>query len=50
MGPYARRGLAGIMSCGVLLAVVLIARPDGDHGSSVGERSQPGPYAALGDS
>ncbi|MEU1178664.1 SGNH/GDSL hydrolase family protein [Streptomyces sp. NPDC005820] len=53
MGSYARMGLAGIMSCGVLLTAVIIGRPDGD--SSDGshkkdERPQPGPYVALGDS
>ncbi|MFG2346923.1 SGNH/GDSL hydrolase family protein [Streptomyces phaeochromogenes] len=50
MGPFARAGLAGIVSCGVLLTVVLIGRPDGDHGNSGAERPQPGPYVALGDS
>ena len=50
MGPYARTGLAGIMSCGVLLTVVLVARPDGNHESAGSERSRPGPYVALGDS
>ncbi|WP_019075779.1 SGNH/GDSL hydrolase family protein [Streptomyces hokutonensis] len=50
MGPYARTGLAGIVSCGVLLTVVLVARPDGNRESSVSERPQPGPYVALGDS
>ncbi len=50
MGPYARTGLAGIVSCGVLLTAVLIGRPDGDDGSSRRERPQPGPYVALGDS
>ncbi|MEV4031505.1 SGNH/GDSL hydrolase family protein [Streptomyces umbrinus] len=50
MGPFARAGLAGIVSCGVLLTAVLVGRPDDDHGSSGGERPRPGPYVALGDS
>ncbi|WP_033319303.1 SGNH/GDSL hydrolase family protein [Streptomyces yerevanensis] len=53
MGPYARTGLAGIMSCGVLLTAVLIGRPDGTDtatGNAQDERPQPWPYVALGDS
>ena len=54
MGPYARTGLAGIVSCGVLLTAVLIGRPDGTGNgtddNAKDERPQPGPYVALGDS
>ncbi|MCX5602541.1 SGNH/GDSL hydrolase family protein [Streptomyces phaeochromogenes] len=52
MGPYARAGLAGIVSCGVLFATVLIGRPDGsgNDDNAKDERPQPGPYVALGDS
>src|SRR5687767_10538171 len=52
MGPYARTGLAGIVSCGVLLTAVLIGRPDGtgNDASAKNERPQPGPYVAPGDS
>ncbi|MGW2610141.1 SGNH/GDSL hydrolase family protein [Streptomyces mirabilis] len=52
MGVYARAGLAGIVSCGVLLTAVLIGRPDGagDDGNAKDEQAQPGPYVALGDS
>ncbi|MDH6221948.1 SGNH/GDSL hydrolase family protein [Streptomyces pseudovenezuelae] len=50
MGPYARTGLAAIVSCGVLLTAVLVARPDDDAENSGSEHPQPGPYVALGDS
>lgn len=50
MGPYARAGLAGIVSCGVLFTAVLIGRPDGNDDNAKDERPQPGPYVALGDS
>ncbi|MDX2549108.1 SGNH/GDSL hydrolase family protein [Streptomyces sp. WI04-05B] len=56
MGPYARTGLVGIVSCGVLFTAVLIGRPDatsthtGTGVNAKDERPQPGPYVALGDS
>lgn len=51
MGPSARIGLAGIMSCGVLLTAVIIGRQEVSHGSpKKDDRPQPGPYVALGDS
>lgn len=52
MGPYARAGLAGIVSCGVLFTAVLIGRPDGsgNDDNAKDERPQPEPYVALGDS
>ncbi|WP_329074978.1 SGNH/GDSL hydrolase family protein [Streptomyces niveus] len=50
MGPCARAGLAGMVSCGVLLIAVLIGRPDGNDHNAKDERQQPGPYVALGDS
>jgi lysophospholipase L1-like esterase len=52
VGPYARAGLAGIMSCGVLVTAVLIGGPDGTDANARAhdEPPQPGPYVALGDS
>ncbi|WP_327721814.1 SGNH/GDSL hydrolase family protein [Streptomyces sp. NBC_00490] len=50
MGPYARAGLAGIMSCGVLVTAVLIGRPDSTHANANEKRPHAGPYVALGDS
>jgi hypothetical protein len=35
MRLYARTGLAGIVSCGVLFTAVLIGRPDGDPASAL---------------
>lgn len=50
MGPSARTGLAGLLTCGVLLTAVAVARQDdsgGDHGRRTPAET---PYVALGDS
>ncbi|MFF7469015.1 GDSL-type esterase/lipase family protein [Streptomyces sp. NPDC008092] len=53
MGPLARTGLAGVLSCGVLIAVVSIERADKGDGKSRAPAPTAvvqGPYVALGDS
>ncbi|MET7694064.1 SGNH/GDSL hydrolase family protein [Streptomyces canus] len=55
MGSLARTGMAGVISCGVLLVVVAVV---GNDGGDSGTQSRPapavaavrGPYVALGDS
>ncbi|WP_430379814.1 SGNH/GDSL hydrolase family protein [Streptomyces sp. B1-3] len=51
MKLLARTGLAGLLTCGALLAVLGVAqRNDGDGGGGTGVAAPRGPYVALGDS